>query len=61
MGHFGHTQALVYANDPERIKRNRSLVRPLKEIFEDILPNYNNAIFDNKQQSQRHFIYGLVN
>ena len=30
MGHFGHTQALVYANDPERIKLNRSLVRPIK-------------------------------
>ncbi|MCX6278288.1 MAG: DNA adenine methylase [Bacteroidetes bacterium] len=52
MGHFGHTQALVYASDPERIKRNRSLVRPIKEIFEEILPKYNNAIFDNKQENQ---------
>ena len=49
MGHFGHTQALVYASDPERIKRNRSLVRPIKEIFEEILPKYNNAIFDNER------------
>lgn len=52
MGHFGHTQALAYASNPERIKRNRSLVRPLKEIFEDIVPNYNNAVFDNKRQNQ---------
>lgn len=52
MGHFGHTQALVYANDPERIKRNRSLVRPIKEIFEEILPKYNNAVFDNKKDNQ---------
>ncbi len=52
MGHFGHTQALVYANDPERIKRNRSLIRPLKEIFEEILPKYNNAIFDNQEENQ---------
>ena len=52
MGHFGHTQALVYANDPERIKRNRSLVRPIKDIFEDILPKYNNAVFDNKQENK---------
>jgi adenine-specific DNA-methyltransferase len=52
MGHFGHTQALVYANAPERIKRNRSLIRPIKEIFEEILPTYNNAIFDNKQDNQ---------
>ena len=52
MGHFGHTQALVYASDPERIKRNRSLVRPIKEIFEEILPKYNNAVFDNKHENQ---------
>jgi len=52
MGHFGHTQALVYASDPERIKRNRSLIRPVKEIFEEILPKYNNAVFDNRQDNQ---------
>lgn len=54
MGHFGHTQALVYASDPERVKRNRSLVRPIKEIFEELLPKYNNAIFDNKQDNQSY-------
>ena len=43
MGHFAHTQALVYAADPARIKRNRSLVRPLKDIFEELLPEYNAA------------------
>jgi adenine-specific DNA-methyltransferase len=52
MGHFGHTQALVYASDPDRIKRNRSLVRPVKEIFEEILPKYNNAIFDNNRDNR---------
>ncbi|MDQ6761642.1 MAG: DNA adenine methylase [Bacteroidota bacterium] len=51
MGHFGHTQALVYASNPERIKRNRSLVRPIKKIFEEILPKYNSAVFDNKQEN----------
>jgi len=54
MGHFGHTQALQYASDPERIKRNRSLVRPIKEIFDELLPQYNNAVFDNKQQNHSH-------
>jgi len=54
MGHFGHTQALQYASDPERIKRNRSLIRPIKEIFEELLPQYNNAVFDNKQQNCSH-------
>ena len=54
MGHFGHTQALVYASDPERIKRNRSLVRPIKEIFEEILPKYNNAIFNNSKEHKSY-------
>ena len=54
MGHFGHTQALKYASDPERIKRNRSLIRPIKEIFEDLLPKYNDAIFDNKQENRSY-------
>lgn len=52
MGHFGHTQALVYASNPDRIKRNRSLVRPIKEIFEELLPKYNNAVFDNEQDNR---------
>ena len=52
MGHFGHTQALVYANDPERIKRNRSLIRPIKDLFSELLPKYNDAIFDNGQDNQ---------
>jgi len=52
MGHFGHTQALVYATDPERIKRNRSLVRPIKDLFSELLPKYNDAVFDNRQDNQ---------
>ena len=51
MGHFAHTQALNYAADPTRVKRNRSLVRPLKELFLELLPQYTAAIFDNKQQN----------
>lgn len=51
MGHFAHTQALIYAADANRIKRNRSLVRPLKDIFMDLLPEYNAAIFDNKKNN----------
>lgn len=47
MGHFAHTQALVYASDPARIKRNRSLARPIKDIFMDLVIEYNNAVFDN--------------
>lgn len=47
MGHFAHTQALIYAADPERIKRNRSLIRPLKDIFLELTVEYNRAVFDN--------------
>lgn len=50
MGHFAHTQALVYASDPDRIKRNRSLVTPLKTLFLELLVEYNNAVFDNNQE-----------
>ncbi len=52
MGHFGHTQALVYANDKERIKRNPNLARPIRDIFMDLLPKYNKAIFDNEQENK---------
>jgi len=48
MGHFAHTQALVYAANPERIKRNRSLIRPVRELFLDLFDKYNAAVFDNK-------------
>lgn len=47
MGHFAHTQALIYASNPERIKRNRSLIRPIKDIFMELVDDYNNAVFDN--------------
>ncbi len=52
MGHFGHTQALIYANDPARVKRNRSLIRPLKDIFLELLPKYNAAVFNNKKNNK---------
>lgn len=54
MGHFAHTQALAYANDPARIKRNRSLIRPLKDIFMDLLPAYNAAVFDNGKENRSY-------
>lgn len=52
MGHFAHTQALTYAEDPARVKRNRSLIRPLRDIFLDILPHYNAAVFDNQKANK---------
>lgn len=52
MGHFAHTRALVYANDFDRIKRNASLIRPIKDIFMEYLPLYNSAVFDNKHENK---------
>lgn len=54
MGHFAHTQALNYAADPARVKRNRSLIRPLKDLFMELLPQYNAAIFDNKEKNESY-------
>ena len=54
MGHFAHTQALVYAADPARVKRNRSLIRPLKDLFLDLLPQYNAAVFANGRECLSH-------
>lgn len=51
MGHFAHRRALAYAADPARIKRNRSLVRPLKDLFMDLLPEYNAAVFNNDREN----------
>ena len=51
MGHFCHAQALNYASNPDRIKRNRSLIRPIKDIFIDLLKDYNASVFDNKKDN----------
>jgi adenine-specific DNA methylase len=52
MGHFGHTKALEYASNEARVKRNRSLARPIKNIFGDLVKKYNNAIFDNHKKNK---------
>lgn len=54
MGHFAHTKALDYASDPSRVKRNRSLIRPLKDIFIELLPEYNAAVFDNNEANRSY-------
>lgn len=54
MGHFAHHQALVYANNPDRIKRNKSLIRPIKEMFLELVQQYNSAVFDNGKQNKSY-------
>lgn len=52
MGHFAHTQALSYASNPTRIKRNPSIAQPVKEIFFKLLPEYQETVFDNGQENK---------
>lgn len=52
MGHFAHTQALAYATNQARIKRNPSIAQPIKEIFFKLLPEYNRAVFDNGKENR---------
>jgi len=52
MGHFAHTQALSYATNPARVKRNPSIAQPIKEIFFKLLPEYNRAVFDNGEENR---------
>lgn len=52
MGHFAHTQALKYANTPIRVKRNPTIARPIKDLFLELLPKYNEAVFDNEQENK---------
>lgn len=54
MGHFAHTSALKYANKIERIKRNPNLIRPIKDIFLNLVPSYNQAIFDNYKSNKSY-------
>ena len=47
MGHFAHLQAMTYAADPVRVRRNPNIARSAQEVFMQLLPQYNAAIFDN--------------
>lgn len=54
MGHFAHTSALKYAAKTERIKRNPNLIRPIKDIFLNLVPSYNQAIFNNYKKNKSY-------
>lgn len=54
MGHFAHLQAIPYANDPARVRRNPSIARPIQDLFFELLPSYNQAVFDNHQNNISH-------
>ena len=54
LGHFAHLKAIEYSKNPDRIKRNASLAKHLKDIFQSLVHSYNNAVFDNKQQNKAY-------
>lgn len=51
LGHFAHLSALKYSKDPERIRRNPSITRTLKDLFLELVCEYNEAVFDNGQKN----------
>ncbi|MFH1258413.1 MAG: DNA adenine methylase [Elusimicrobiota bacterium] len=52
LGHFAHLSALRYSKDPERVKRNPTIARPLKDLFLELVPEYNDAVFDNEKDNE---------
>jgi len=54
LGHFAHLSAIKYSKDPERIKKNPSLAKHLKDIFQSLVGPYNRAIFDNKKENKAY-------
>ena len=54
MGHFAHLQALNYASNPERVKRNPNIAKGVQEVFIQLVNDYNNAVFDNKRDNKSY-------
>ena len=54
MGHFGHAQAINYANNPERAKRNPTIITPIETLFKSLVDSYNSSIFDNNRENKSY-------
>lgn len=54
MGHFAHLRAMAYAAMPERVRRNPCIARDIGDVFVELLPQYNAAIFDNRQENRSY-------
>ena len=54
LGHFAHLKALDYSQNINRIKRNPSIIRPIKDLFLELVNDYNNAIFDNGKENKMY-------
>ena len=54
LGHFAHLKALDYSKNIKRIKRNPTIIRPIKELFLELVTEYNNAVFDNGRENKMY-------
>ncbi len=54
MGHFAHLRAMEYARNPIRVRRNPSIARRVRDLFLQLVPQYNAAIFDNGRANKSH-------
>ena len=54
LGHFAHLKALDYSKNINRIKRNPTIIRPIRELFLELVNDYNNAIFDNGMDNKMY-------
>ena len=52
LGHFAHLKALAYSKNPERIKRNPTIIRSIKNLFLELVNDYNNSIFNNRKKNK---------
>jgi len=54
LGHFAHLSALRYSKDPDRIRRNPSITRSLRDLFLELAAEYNDAVFDNGRDNSAY-------
>jgi adenine-specific DNA-methyltransferase len=52
LGHFAHLSALRYSGDPKRVKRNPTIAKDIQDLFIELVPEYNNAVFDNGEDHE---------
>lgn len=52
LGHFAHLKALPYSKDSKRVRRNPTIARSIKQLFLELVDDYNNAVFDNKKENK---------
>ena len=52
LGHFAHLKALEYSRNPDRVMRNPAIMRPIEDLFLELVNEYNDAIFDNGKDNQ---------